>query len=239
MRQRVCFKIAKLAVAEVLLQTGFERSSDDALSTLADIFCYSMERGFRKVRDMQSLRFGIYRIPLSLYIYAKSFNLRSYRQREIGAFMCYQASLSSHLKEKFKAEGDCLLQMLKVLPQRSIKLEVQSKQYHAGIREMKSDVTESREMEVDDFMMGFLEKVSRTDSRLESQCRRYADLSGELAMPSGVPLIVADEDTYERFLVQLRQGIYDHFKNETAFVRHIGENIALFGKKVVEKESLG
>eukprot|EP00866_Antonospora_locustae_P001389 jgi/Antlo1/1389/1232 len=238
MRQCVCFKIAKLAVAEILLQAGFEKSSDDALGALADIFCYSMERGFRRVRSMQSLRFGTYRIPLSLYIYTKNFNLRSYRQREIWAFMCYQASLSSYLKEKFRTEGDCLLQMLKVLPQRSIKLETLSKQYQTGIKETKSDFTESREMVVDDFMMAFLEKVSKMDAQGERQYKRYADLSGELAVPIGIPLIVADEDTYETFLVQLRQGIYDHFKNNSTFARHIGEDIALFGRKVVEKESL-
>lgn len=238
MRQRVCFKIAKLAVAEMLLQAGFERSSDNALSTLADIFCYSMERGFQRARDMQNLRFGIYKIPLSLYIHTKSFNLKSYRQREIRAFMCYQASLTSYLKEKFKTEGNCLLQMLKVLPQRNIKLEARSKQYQTSIREIKSDVTESREMEVDDFMIAFLEKVSRMDAKGKRQRERYADLSGELPKPGGVPLIVADEDTYERFLVQLRQGTYDHFKNRATFALHIGEDIALFGKKVVEKESL-
>ncbi|KAL0265651.1 UNVERIFIED_CONTAM: hypothetical protein PYX00_011365 [Menopon gallinae] len=231
--------VISLAVAEMLLQAGFERSSDDALSTLADVFCYSIERCFRRVRAMQSLRFGIYRVPLSFYIYAKNLNPWSYRQREMRAFLGYQASLSSYLREKFKAEGECLLQMLRVLPQRSVKLEAHSRQYQVGIKETKSDVTESREMVVDDFMVSFLENTSKIEAPGEGPRRSYGELSGELAKPGGVPTVVADEDAYERFLMHLRLGVYDHFRNGVAFAKHIGEDIALFGKKVVEKESLG
>lgn len=238
MRQRVYFKIVKLAVTETLVQVGFERSSEDALNVMADIFCFHLESNFRRMKAMQYLRFGAYKVPLSLFTYAKSIHIGSYAYGETMAFLACQSALSLHLREKFKVDGDNLLQMLKVLPPRRIKLEVFNKQHRVSLSQAKSDVTESKDIEIDDFMTAFLEKALDEEGCAQPDYVGNTDLSSELVRMGGQPMLVLDEDTYEKLLVFKRQNFFNHFARDMGFVSDVTEDLTLLGKKVVEKEGL-
>lgn len=235
MRQQVYFKISKLAVTEILLQSGFEKSSDDALNILTDIFCYYVVRKFSKVREMQCLRFGIHKIPLSFLVYAKSLEPYSYRHEEVKAFLSYQGFLSLYLKEKFKVEGSSMLQMLRVLPQRKIVLEVFNRKYRTNLNEIKSDTTETKDVDIDDFMMSFLERSMQEGGKEAEDYENHAELSNDLVKVGGTALLKLEEDTYEKFLVSKRKSFYDHFKEDVTFVDRISEDFMFFGKKVVDK----
>lgn len=235
MRQQICFKIAKLAVTEILLQVGFEKSSEDALNTLTDVFCYYILRKFAKAKRMQQMRFGIYKIPLSFFIYTKSLELYSYRHEEIRAFLSYQAFLSSYLKDAFKVEGDSMLQMLRVLPQRKMKLEAFNRKYRANLSEIKSDFTESRDVEIDDFMFSFLEKAVK-EEREESQGHtEYAKLTDDLVKVGGSAALKIDEGVYENFLSAKRKSFYEHFKEDVTFADRVTEDFTFFGKKIIDR----
>lgn len=240
MRQRICFKIIRLAVAEILIQAGFEKSSEDAMNTLTDIFCYFAESKSKELSSMQRLRFGNYCKPITLNICLKSLDQGSYKYKEILAFLSHQLSLALYFKDKFNLEGGNLLQVLKILPQRQLKLEIPNKQYRKNAIEIKSDMTESKDIEIDDFMLKFFDssmKQANQDQKIDN-AKDYADLSHNIATLSGVSHVNLDLDMYERFLQLKKSNSYNHFENDIFFVNKVTDELILLGKKVVEREDL-
>lgn len=152
-------KIAKLSVAEILLQVGFENTSEQALNVLGDILLYHVEWMTKRILPFTESEdeIQIKRLLLDL------FSNEEYQKDELYQFIEQQNLIRKQLKEKIDGECDQnLLSLLKILP-KDVSLETSFKNAkNVALEEVSIHSSVYEEVNVDSFLNAFIENAMKT-----------------------------------------------------------------------------
>ncbi|EOB13756.1 hypothetical protein NBO_60g0012, partial [Nosema bombycis CQ1] len=108
MKSDLNIKILKLSIAEIVMQSGFERISEQALNILGDLFKFYSEQILEKIKKMNKDH------SFSIKYLVDESSLPSYQSNELMSFLNTQLSLKKSLG--VKEEDESLLHTLKVIP---------------------------------------------------------------------------------------------------------------------------
>lgn len=173
MKTDVNKKLLKLISAEVLLQTGFEKSTEQALNILTEAFSYFIERTIMNIRPIQNGRdldspdetlkdesHGICRFLLE-----DTYRDEQYQIKECLKFLEQQILLKMQLAGKHNIEcEESLLHSLKLLP-KGITLRSVCKNTRTATLEEKKSAEITEDIQVDEYMNEFINKSSSEASR--------------------------------------------------------------------------
>lgn len=113
MKSALYSRIIKLAIAEIMIQIGFENASEQSLNACTELFTFFMESmigrliPFKNVSSDTQLK----------RILADFISEEEYQFPELLQFIEQQAVAKRHIKEKTESEGETnLLSMLRILP---------------------------------------------------------------------------------------------------------------------------
>lgn len=157
MRYNIYSRLIKLAITEILIQTGFECCSEMSLNITADIYIYYMECLIRKLSVLKDVDPNIQ----MKYVLKDLFNEEEYQFQEFIQFLDQQQMIKRYIKEKSDKDPDNnLLSMLKVLP-KNINLKTSFKNSKNLTLEEKFTQHSNSELEMDKYLNEFIEKCSQ------------------------------------------------------------------------------
>lgn len=240
MKKAINFKIAKLAVIEILLQVGFERASEDSLNILTDVFCHFLEQKFRRIKEIKEHRYGIHKLPLPFHVMCLGINTYSYKFKEIISFLEYQIFLKDYIKEKYKIEEDSLLQCLRVLPQK-LNFKTIKKDFFLVNQEVKIDHFEKEEIEIDKHILEFiddnLKKSKEENEEFSLETVENVDFLDEIADLSNNPIIFLDHESYKNYLTNKRLAEFTPIKNYFYDFESLTDDFIIHGEKFIERNN--
>lgn len=149
MRIELNKSILQLLVAEVLLQTGFEKTTEHSLNVLTEISIFYLENLIKKIQPIKDLH-SDFLIKELLTVYSDE----KYQFKELLSFFMQQKNL---IGEKDK-ETESLLHLLKCLPNSIDSQGVIKSNKTLSLEEKRIEV---HEVKMDDFMSKFIEKCSK------------------------------------------------------------------------------
>lgn len=173
MKTDVNKKLLKLISTEVLLQAGFEKSTEQALNILTEMFSHFIERIIMNIRPIQNGReldkqeetlrneaHGICKFLLE-----DIYRDEQYQIKECMKFLEQQILLKMQLTGKHNIEcEESLLHSLKLLP-KGITLRSISKNTRTTTLEEKKSVEITEDIQIDEYMNEFIGKSSLEASR--------------------------------------------------------------------------
>ncbi|KCZ81419.1 hypothetical protein H312_01174 [Anncaliia algerae PRA339] len=238
MKRTIYFKIAKLAIAEILLQVGFERTNEESLNILTDVFCHFIDEKLKRIKDIQHHRYGIHRLPLPFYVMFQNVNTNSYKYKELISFLDYQIYLKNYLKEKYKVESESLLQSLKILPQKINFKSLKKDFFFNSSKELKIELAEKQEIEIDMHIMNFLEEnINNTQENAskESETEMSSiDFLDEIATITNDPVILLDSEMYQKYLNSRRLSEFSPIFNSIFNNKSIVDDFLVHGEKFIK-----
>lgn len=155
-------KLLKLVCTEVLLQLGFERSVEQALNVLTEVFNFYFEFLIRKVVPLLGSDDNT---VLCKFLIENTYDDEQYQIRELFKFMEQQISLKALLIDKHNLECDeSLFYSLKLLP-KGVSLRSVFRNAKTTTLEEKKSINITEDITVDEFMNKFVESCSSESSR--------------------------------------------------------------------------
>lgn len=154
-------KILEILVAEVLLQAGFERASGHCISTLTEILIHYIETLIKLSIPFKDVSPKIISKFLAKIMYYEE----QYQQRELFEFLEQQKFLIKQIIDKTeKGDQDSLLHILRILPKGTIS-RGSFKNSKTLNFEDKKNFEVHQEIQLDDFMVEFIEKSASKPSQ--------------------------------------------------------------------------
>lgn len=162
MKTDVNKKLLRLISTEILLQLGFERSTEQALNVLTEIFSFYLESMIQKLIPVSSCEDSD---KLCRFLIEDAYRESEYEAKELLKFIEQQISFKLMLVDKHNADCDeSLLHALKLLP-KGISMKSVFKNTKTATLEQKKSVDIIEDIVVDDFMNNFIHKSSLETSR--------------------------------------------------------------------------
>ncbi|TBU03867.1 histone-fold domain-containing protein [Hamiltosporidium tvaerminnensis] len=157
MKSRFTNKILKLAVAEILIQSSFERCSNSALTILTDIAGDYIMALTKRISSLNILNPESGEDTLIKELISEIMGSSdSYSVLELQTFLETQNNAVTYLKDKLKPKSiDSLLNMLRIVPKIDF-LQSQS-DFTNSLSEIKY-VSVNTEIKVDDFLSDFIQR---------------------------------------------------------------------------------
>jgi Histone-fold protein len=162
MKSNINRKILRLVSTEVLLQIGFEKTTEQSLNIITEVFAYYMESLIKKAAVLQ----GCDGRNLCKILIADTYRSEQYQLGELSQFLDQQNLIKRQLREKAEGEEDScsLLHSLKVLPQ-GMSLKSTFKNTKSTTIEEKSNREIFIEIKLDDFLNQFIEESYKSENR--------------------------------------------------------------------------
>lgn len=209
-------KILQLLSAEILLQIGFEKSTEHSLHIMTDVFVYYFESLIRKCIPFNGIEPDI----LLQYLIEDTYMTELYQKKELYSFLDQQISIKAQLKDKFDIECDeSLLHSLRILP-KGVSLKSAFKNTKTMTVEEKKSMEIYPEIQIDDFMADFIEKSSSQPSRSLPEIFKF---SGLKAIEEIKPVEIDDVNLEVNFEIRSLEprktifGVYDEILAEQDF----------------------
>lgn len=161
MKSDVNKKIFRLLSTEVLLQVGFERSTEHAMNILAEIFVFYLESLTRKVHPFSACGPEV----ANKFLIEDTYFSEKCQVRELQSFLEQQVFMKKQLKDKLDVECDeSLLHSLRILP-KGVSLKSAFRNTKTMTLEEKKSMEVHQEVQLDDFMSEFIEKSGLEGNR--------------------------------------------------------------------------
>lgn len=161
MKSDINKKIFRLLSTEVLLQVGFERSTEHAMNILAEILAFYLESLAKKVVPFSECSPEV----ANKFLVEDTYFSEQYQIRELHSFLEQQIFIKKQLKDKFDVECDeSLLHSLRVLP-KGVSLKSAFRNAKAMTLEEKKSMDVHQDVQLDEFMSEFVEKSGLEASR--------------------------------------------------------------------------
>lgn len=149
-------KLLKLVSAEVFLQVGFERGTEQALNLTTDLLAFYLETLVKRSSYLQSVT---PRLIISHLIDMFYYN-EEYQCEELYQFVEQQIQMKTIIKEYGDTESS-LLHMLKILPEEINLKSAQRSSTNLTIEERNNPVKIVIEAPMEDFLCQFIEECSK------------------------------------------------------------------------------
>lgn len=164
MKSNINTKILKLAVVEILAQSGFDKTAEQALNVLTDILKYYIEQLVSRIkRNHESgvVPELVYRIVIR-ELYAEC----EYQIPELLSFLRYQINIKNYLSDRYNVGcEESILHILRVLPKNvQLKTLVRNNRNLNDASEMKEEFVDE-DVTFDDFTRDFVESSLSEQSR--------------------------------------------------------------------------
>lgn len=171
MKSNIHKKMLRFATAEVFLQLGFERTTEQALNIVADAVSYSLESMAQRVRPFQDCptRASVDLLVDSFY------DSEQYQKEELLQFLDQQLQIRRQLREK--TEDGLLQHALKTLPYETAHTSTLRMASAMSVEE-RAQPKALEEMVLDDFLAGFIDRCAQ-----ESPCRAATDYNYDTSVP--------------------------------------------------------
>ncbi|KAM0681329.1 hypothetical protein GINT2_000529 [Glugoides intestinalis] len=155
-------KLLKLVCTEVLLQLGFERSVEQALNVLTEIFSFYLEFLIQKVVPLLGCEDSTL---LCKFLIENTYEDEQYQIRELFKFMEHQISLKALLVDKHNVDCDeSLFYSLKLLP-KGVSFRSVFRNTKTTTLEEKKSINITEDIAVDEFMNKFVDSCSSENSK--------------------------------------------------------------------------
>lgn len=180
MKSGMNIKIVKLAVVEILLQSGFDKTADQALNVLTDVLRYYIEQLGCRVqrRHEQGAVTGLVCRTLVEEIYREN----EYQVCELLSFLRYQITVKNYLSDRYNVGSEeSILHILRVLPKNAqLRMLVRNGGNLNEMNEVEKSVVEDN-VSFDEFTREFVESsLSEASRRVVGECRlEFVDLIGD------------------------------------------------------------
>lgn len=198
MKTDVNKKLLKLVSTEILLQIGFEKSTEQSLNILTDIASFYLETLIKRVIPIYNKEDK----RTSKYLIEQTYEEEQYQIKELSKFLEQQIAIKTQLEEKHEIEcEDSLFHSLKLLP-KGITLKSVFKNTKALTLEEKKNREIVEDILVDEFMSDFIEKCSKEGG--ERKVEDYSlDCSKIIEKESGEGLV-----PFERMNTKGKENIF-------------------------------
>jgi hypothetical protein len=166
MKSNIDTKILKLAVAEILSQCGFERTTEQTLNVLVDVLNYYIEQLTVRMKRKQGR--GISAENIHRTIIDEIYGNCTYQVFELLSFLRYQINLKNYLLEKYDAGlEESLLHTIRILPKNvQLKGLTRSSKAVGNMSEVQEESAQSS-IKIDRFMEDFISSSLSEQSRRE------------------------------------------------------------------------
>lgn len=159
-------KILKLVVAEILIQIGFERTTDQAMNLCVDLLVFYLENTIK-----HSMIFGNCPAKHAIAnLFFKFYYSEQYQKEELYQFAIQQAQIRRSVKEKIE-DANNLLYMLKVLPPGIYFRNTHIKTNTLTIEEKNSPVKIIEKANLDEFLYNFINECNGSPSDTSSNTK--------------------------------------------------------------------
>lgn len=161
MKSSIYKRMLRLVSAEVFLQLGFERASEQAINLSSDLLEFYIEALVKRMVPLQACDGG----AVVGHLVHGCYRTEEYQKDELMQFLDQQNLIKKQLKERSEGESS-LLHVLKVLPQ-----EINFKSTHRNSRNLTIEERSSgpskvaAEVFVDDCLNAFIGECSGEPSR--------------------------------------------------------------------------
>lgn len=173
MKTDVNKKLLKLISAEVLMQIGFERSTEQSLGILTEVFSHFIERIIMNIRPIQNGREldGQEEMEknethaICRFLMEDTYRDEQYQIKECMKFLEQQILLKMQLAGKHNIEcEESLLHSLKLLP-KGVTLRSVSKNTRTATLEEKKSAEITEDVQIDEYMNEFIGRSASEASR--------------------------------------------------------------------------
>lgn len=154
-------KIIQLLSVEILQQIGFEKSTEQALNIITDIFTYFFESLIEKCCPFAGCDPSV----VIRFLVDDTYSTEQYQIKELLNFIDQQILIKNQLKEKYDIDCDeSILHSLRILP-KGVSLKSAFKNTKTMTLEEKKSLEIYHEIHLDDFMVEFIEKSGDVPSK--------------------------------------------------------------------------
>lgn len=222
MKSNMNMRIIKLAMAEIVMQCGFERISEQALNIMSDVFRHYLEQMAKRMNLMGETHVCFEVVARAII---NDFLVEdSYQNKELFNFLHTQLQQKKYLGEKI--DDDSLLHTLKVIP-KSVDLTNVCRNTAGfslvpNIKNGSSNVSLEVDPQMDDFINGCLSERSRRVVVGDNKYKLLEILSGEDLGKGEMTKEVHQGILKKRPLVNVPQSIltdYDYRERRKIFKR--------------------
>lgn len=164
MKSNINAKILKLAIVEILGQSGFDKSAEQSLNVLTDVMKYYIERLTLKIKKVQDR--GVVSEQVIKFIISDYYDECRYQIQELYSFLRYQVNIKNYLSEKYDVGcEESLLHTLRVLPKNvQLRSILRSSKTVGNLNEVQ-DSSDDNSIVYDDFMANFVKDCISEQSR--------------------------------------------------------------------------
>ncbi|AFN82984.1 hypothetical protein EROM_050510 [Encephalitozoon romaleae SJ-2008] len=177
MKSNMNTKILKLAVVEVLSQSGFDKTADQALNVLTDVLRYYIEQlGCRMKRRHGK---GVVPEMMCRILVEETYGECEYQVPELLSFLRYQVTVKNYLSDRYNVGSEeSILHILRVLPKNAqLRMVMRSGGNLREMNEVEREVVED-DVKFDEFTKEFV-KSSLLEAG-EREVREYRFESADL-----------------------------------------------------------
>ncbi|ADM11501.1 uncharacterized protein Eint_050520 [Encephalitozoon intestinalis ATCC 50506] len=164
MKSNMSTKILKLAVVEVLSQSGFDKTADQALNVLTDILRYYIEQLGCRIKK----RHGREIVPelVCRILVEEVYEEYEYQIPELLSFLRYQVTMKNYLNDRYSmGSEESILHILRVLPKNAqLRMVMRNGSNLSDMNEVEKEVVEDDVM-FDEFTKEFVKSSLEKESK--------------------------------------------------------------------------
>ncbi|AFM98269.1 hypothetical protein EHEL_050580 [Encephalitozoon hellem ATCC 50504] len=179
MKSNMSSKILKLAVVEVLSQSGFDKTADQALNVLTDILRYYIEQLGCRMKRRHGM--GVVSDQMCRILIEEIYGECEYQVPELLSFLRYQVTVKNYLSDRYNVGSEeSILHILRVLPKNAqLRMVMRNGSSLREINEIEKEVVED-DVKFDEFTKEFVRSSLLEASRREVREYRFesVDLIG-------------------------------------------------------------
>lgn len=161
-------KLLELLSVEICIQVGFEKATEHSISLITDVFIFYLESLIKKIIPLKDINPEI----ASKFLIEDTYDHEQYQIKELTTFLLQQIAIKSQLIEKYDLDcSESLLHSLRILPA-GVSLKSVFKNTKTMTLEEKKSMEVYQEIQMDKFMIDFIEKCSKEPNKrqIETYC---------------------------------------------------------------------
>ncbi|CAD26570.1 hypothetical protein [Encephalitozoon cuniculi GB-M1] len=204
MKSNMNTKILRLAVVEILSQSGFDKTADQALNVLTDILRYYIEHlGCRMRRKGEN---GIVPELICRFLVDEEYGECEYQIPELLSFLRYQVTVKNYLNDRYSVGSEeSILHILRVLPKNAqLRMVMRNGGNLNDMNEVEKEVVEE-DVRLDEFTKEFVESSLQKAGKRE--VREYRLESVDLIDGEPARRVKIGDGEFNAILDQKQNGI--------------------------------
>ncbi|KAH9412305.1 histone-fold protein [Ordospora pajunii] len=214
MKSNMNLKILKLAVVEILAQSGFDRTTDQALNVLADVMRLYIEQLGQRMKQrhekgvVAELMYGI--------IVDELYDESEYQIAEMLSFLRYQITIKNYLSDRYNVGSEeSILHVLRILPKNAqLRMLMRSGGSLSEINKVERDAHEEG-LSIDEFTRGFIESSLKENSKGEDEEYKF-QLVSFIGEEEGIKKVRISDGEFNEIL-EGRKERHGFFKQPVSF----------------------